>query len=322
MSARVRGAAAGVVAVVVIASLDRFAARNANFVLVASDRIAVLAARSAARDAGEPRGSAGTSSGGAPWLVAPAAAQTPPGNAALPRPAATPRTPDGRVDLSGVYQSSPKRGEWDPSAPGEGGGPQNDPPSLLPAARPRAQELLNRRSIDDPTAYCLPASGPRMTGVILFPIQFVQTPGQVVIIYEYMNAVRIIPTDGRPHPDDAEPTYQGDSVGRWDDDTLVVDVNNFKEGNWLAAGIVSSDKLHITERYTRIDKDQLNYEAVIEDPELLAKPWTVRRTLMLREGVRVREYVCAENNLDPARYQEYLKRPSLFMRSPDQPQPR
>jgi hypothetical protein len=277
MSARLTGAAAGVVAVVVIASLV---------------------------------------------LVAPAVAQTPPGNAALPRPAATPRTPDGRVDLNGVYQSSPKRGEWDASAPGQGGGPQNEPPSLLPAARQRAQELLNRRSIDDPTAYCLPSAGPRMTGVILFPIQFVQTPGQVVIIYEYFNAVRIIPTDGRPHPADAEPTYQGDSVGRWDGDTLVVDVNNFKEGNWLAAGIVSSDKLHITERYTRIDKDQLNYEAVIEDPELLAKPWTIRRTLMLREGVRVREYVCAENNLDPARYQEYLKRPSLFMRSPDQAQPR
>jgi hypothetical protein len=274
MSARVRSATSGVVAVVVV--------------------IASLA------------------------VVAPAADQTPPGNAALPQPAATPRTADGKVDVSGVYQSSPKRGEWDPSAPGEGGGPQNDPPSLLPAARQRAQELLNRRSIDDPTAYCLPAAGPRMTGVILFPIQFVQTPGQVVIIYEYMNAVRIIPTDGRPHPDDAEPTYQGDSVGRWAGDTLVVDVNNFKEGNWLAAGIVSSDRLHITERYTRIDKDQLNYEAVIEDPELLAKPWTVRRTLMLREGVRVREYVCAENNLDPARYQEYLKRPSLFMRSPDQ----
>ena len=259
MSARLTGAAAGVVAVVVIASLV---------------------------------------------LVAPAVAQTPPGNAALPRPAATPRTPDGRVDLNGVYQSSPKRGEWDASAPGQGGGPQNEPPSLLPAARQRAQELLNRRSIDDPTAYCLPSAGPRMTGVILFPIQFVQTPGQVVIIYEYFNAVRIIPTDGRPHPADAEPTYQGDSVGRWDGDTLVVDVNNFKEGNWLAAGIVSSDKLHITERYTRIDKDQLNYEAVIEDPNLLAKPWTIRRTLMLRDGVRVREYVCAENNLDPARYQD------------------
>src|SRR5688572_18521031 len=123
-------------------------------------------------------------------LVGPMVAQTSQENAAVPPPAATPRTPDGKVDLNGVYQSSPKRGEWDDSAPGQGGGPQNDPPSLLPAARQRAQELLNRRSIDDPTAYCLPAAGPRMIGVILFPIQFVQTSGQVVIIYEYMNAVR------------------------------------------------------------------------------------------------------------------------------------
>jgi len=79
--------------------------------------------------------------------------------------------------------------------------------------------------------------------------------------------------------------------------------------------------LHLIERYTRVDKDQINYEAVIEDPILLAKPWTIRRTFMLREGVRVREYVCAENNLDPGRYQEYLKNPSLFMRSPEQAGP-
>ena len=233
--------------------------------------------------------------------------------------APAPRTADGKIDLNGVYQASPRRGEWDASPPGSV--PLSEQPSLTPAARQRAQDLLNRRAIDDPTAICLPSAGPRIGGVILFPIQFVQTPGQVVIIYEYMNAVRIIPTDGRPHPADAEPTFQGDSVGRWEGDTLVVDANNFKEGNWLAAGIVNSDKLHITERYTRVDKDQINYEAVIEDPVLLAKPWTIRRTLMLREGVRVREYVCAENNLDPDRYKEYLKNPSLFMRSPDQAAP-
>jgi hypothetical protein len=233
--------------------------------------------------------------------------------------APAPRTADGRIDLNGVYQASLLRGAWDPSQPGSG--PPNEPPSLTPAARQQAQELLNRRSIDDPTAFCLPSAGPRMSGVVLFPIQLVQTPGQVVIIYEYMNAVRIIPTDGRPHPVDAEPTYQGDSVGRWEGDTFVVDVTHFKEGNWLAAGIVNSDKLHITERYTRVDKDQIDYVAVIEDPVLLAKPWTIRRTLMLREGVRVREYVCAENNLDPGRYQEYLKNPSLFMRSPGQTGP-
>src|SRR3970282_2028763 len=144
-----------------------------------------------------------------------------------------PRTADGKVDLNGVYQASPLRGAWDPSPPGSV--PLGEQPSLTPAARQRAQELLNRRSIDDPTAICLPCAGPRISGVILFPIQFVQTPVQVVIIYEYMNAVRIIPTDGRPHPADAEPTYQGDSVGRGDGDTIVVDVNNFQAANWLTS---------------------------------------------------------------------------------------
>src|SRR5437667_2996694 len=117
-------------------------------------------------------------------LVASASAQGP----IVPAP----RTADGKVDLNGVYQASPLRGAWDPSQPGP---PLSEQPSLTPAARERAQELLNRRSIDDPAAICLPSAGPRIGGVILFPIQFVQTPGQVVIIYEYMNAVRIIPTD-------------------------------------------------------------------------------------------------------------------------------
>ena len=114
----------------------------------------------------------------------------------------------------------------------------------------------------------------------------------------------------------------GDSVGRWEGDTLVVDAIGFNDKTWLAGtGTFHSEALHIVERYTRVDKDQINYEAVVEDPILLARPWTIRRTFMLREGVRVREYVCAENNLDPGRYQEYLKNPSLFMRSPEQAAP-
>ena len=235
-------------------------------------------------------------------LVASASAQGP----IVPAP----RTADGKVDLNGVYQASPLRGAWDPSQPGP---PLSEQPSLTPAARQRAQELLNRRSIDDPTAICLPSAGPRISGVILFPIQFVQTPRQVVIIYEYMNAVRIIPTDGRPHPADAEPTYQGDSVGRWEGDTLVVDVNNFKEGNWLAAGIVNSDKLHITERYTRVDKDQINWEATVEDPNVLTRPWALKTTMMLREGTRIEENVC-ENNVDVDRYENLLKQGIDFTR--------
>ena len=141
----------------------------------------------------------------------------------------------------------------------------------------------------------------------LFPIQIVQTPQQVVILYEYMTIFRVIPLNAK-HRDDVEPTYMGDSVGHWEGDTLVVDVTSFNDKTWLiGAGTFHSEKLHITERYRRVNKDRIDYEAVMEDPEVLTKPWVYRQTMMLREGTRLREYTCVENNLDPGRYEKLLK---------------
>ena len=111
----------------------------------------------------------------------------------------------------------------------------------------------------------------------------------------------------------------GDSVGRWEGNTFVVDVVGFKPGGWLAGGLVTSDALHLTERFTRVDRDQLNYEVTIDDPKVLTKPFTQRTTLMLREGQRLREYSCAENNMDPAVYERMMKDPASFQRSPDKP---
>jgi hypothetical protein len=243
----------------------------------------------------------------------------------------TPRTADGKPDLSGVYQASTRRGpEWDADAPGEQPGipaPRapgdirpgpREPIPFRDEARKQAQELLNRRSIDDPASRCLPQTSPRMTPVALFPLQFVQNAHDLVIMYEYFDEFRIIPIDGRGHPDDISPTYKGDSVGHWEGDTLVVDIVNFKPGGWLAPGVVHSDQLHMTERYTRVDRDQLNYEVTIDDPKVFTKPWTQRATLMRRDA-RMREYVCVENNLDPDRYEKLLStNPTSFLRSPDQ----
>jgi hypothetical protein len=72
--------------------------------------------------------------------------------------------------------------------------------------------------------------------------------------------------------------------------------------------------LHLVERYTRVDKDQINYEATVEDPNVLTKPWILRTTMMLREGTRLEEYICAENNVDPARYEKLLKEGVDFTR--------
>jgi hypothetical protein len=241
-----------------------------------------------------------------------------------------PRLSDGKPDLTGVYQASSRRGrEWDAQVPGDVPGQpaqtaqpsaavnvaQRDPIPFRPEALKRAQDILNRRSVDDPAAHCLPQASPRMTPVSLFPIEFVHTPKKLVILYEYFWSFRSIPIGGT-HPEDAEPSFLGDSVAHWEGNTLVVDVTNFKAGGWLGNGLVHSDALHLVERYTRVDRDQMNYEVLIEDPKVLTKPFTQRNTLMLREGTRLREYSCLENNLDPKLYEKLLVDPSTFTRTP------
>jgi hypothetical protein len=259
------------------------------------------------------------------WLPALLSAQAPArGTARTLTSGAFPRTADGRPSLTGVWQGgNNRRGSWDEANSGLGvGGTGRDPaaPANLasqqvisepapyqPWAARKVLESFNKRGIDDPAALCLPPGLPRLAITGLFPLQIIQTPQQVVILYEYMNVFRVIPLDAKHH-DDLVPTYLGDSAGHWEGDTLVVDVISFNDKTWLTGtGTFHSEALHITERYTRVDKDQINYDVTMDDPKVLTGPWTVHSTLMLREGTRVQEYVCAENNLDPGRYEKLLK---------------
>jgi hypothetical protein len=240
---------------------------------------------------------------------------------------------DGHPDLTGVWQGgSTTPGNWEEGNGGTGvGGTGRNPnaPVVLssndrPASREGAPyqdwaakkvlEAYNRRGVDDPTAQCLPGGIPRSVMLGLFPQQFVQTPTQLVILYEYMNVFRVVPFNTK-HPDDIIPSYMGNSVGRWDGDTLVIDVIGFNDKTWLAGtGTFHSDQLHITERYTRVSKDRIDYQVTMEDPKVLTKPWVLASSLMLREGTRLEEYICAENNLDPARYEQLLKNGVKFTR--------
>ena len=260
------------------------------------------------------------------WPVSTSAQTTPRRAAAAPAKSAVPRASDGKPDLTGVWQGgSTQRGSWEEANGGTGvGGTGRNPsaPVVLssndrPAGREGAPyqdwaarkvlEAFNRRGIDDPTAQCLPGGVPRSVTLGLFPQQIVQTPKLIVILYEYMNTYRVIPLNAT-HPDDLIPSYMGHSVGHWEGDTLVVDIIGFNDKTWLAGtGTFHTDALHITERYTRVDKDQIDYEVTMEDPSVLTKPWILRSTIMLREGTRLEEYICAENNLDPARYEKLLK---------------
>jgi hypothetical protein len=257
-------------------------------------------------------------------------AQTTP-KPATPAPKTTakkpfPRMPDGKPDLTGVWQGgSTQRGSWEEANTGTGvGGSGRDPSAPVaassndrpagregapyqPWAAQKVLEAFNRRGIDDPTAKCLPAGLPRTVMLGLFPQQFVQTPTQIVMLYEYMNVFRVIPFNAK-HPDDLLPSYLGNSVAHWEGDTLVVDTIGYNDKTWLAGtGTFHTEELHTTERFTRVDKDQINYDISMEDPKVFTKPWVLHSTLMLRGGTRLEEYVCAENNIDLDRYEKLLK---------------
>jgi hypothetical protein len=164
-----------------------------------------------------------------------------------------PRTADGKPDLSGVWiGTGPLRlmaGEAEVAAARQADidegrpAPRTEPPPYKPEYEKKRQYYLDRRGIDDPMARCLISGVPRISFRPL-PFQIFQMPNQMVFIYETHHAFRIIPTDGRPHPDDIEPSYLGESVARWEGDTLVVDVTGFNDKTWLiGVGTVHSEKL-------------------------------------------------------------------------------
>jgi hypothetical protein len=143
-------------------------------------------------------------------------------------------------------------------------------PEYKPELLAKVKELSDRQGVLDPAFYCKPQGVPRMGP----PSQIVQTPGQVVFLYGASNLFRLIPTDGRPHRADADPSYMGDSIGRFEGNTLVVDVTNFNDDTWLGSdGYFHTEKMHVVERLTR-NGDSVTYTATVEDPDVLTKPWT------------------------------------------------
>jgi hypothetical protein len=134
--------------------------------------------------------------------------------------------------------------------------------------------------------------------------QIVQVPGYVVIHYEMIHAARIIPTDGRAHAPADLRSWDGDSVGRWDGDTFVVDVTNYNGKGWIATnaaagrmrGVLQSDALHVVERFTRVSARTIHYEVTIDDPKMYTRAWKVAIPLERDDDYRIFEYACHEGN--------------------------
>jgi hypothetical protein len=158
----------------------------------------------------------------------------------------------------------------------------------------RASDLKTNETTGDPEAKCYLPGLPRAT-YMGFPFQIVQTRRLILITYEYANATRLIHLEGKPEaPSDS---WMGWSIGRWDRDTLVVDVTNQLDRTWFdRAGNFHSDALHVIERYTPTTPYHLMYEAAIEDPKVFTRPWKIAMPLYrrLEPNVQLLEFKCVE----------------------------
>ena len=146
----------------------------------------------------------------------------------------------------------------------------------------------------DPEVKCYLPGVPRAM-YLPYPFQIVQTPSHILIAYEFADASRTIYIDSDlESPFD---TWMGHSTGRWEGDTLVVDVTSFNDQTWFdRAGNFHSDALQVVERYTPIGPDHIDYEATITDPEVFTEPWTIRMPLYRRveDNLQLVEYKCVE----------------------------
>jgi hypothetical protein len=211
------------------------------------------------------------------------------------------RTADGKPDLNGVWQAL-NTASWnleDHSGelgipPGQGVVEGGEIP-YQPAALAKRRENFARRATADPTtANCFAPGVPRAT-YMPHPFDIVQTPKTIAILYEFGHHVRTIYTDGSKHPEGNPETWMGDSRGRWEGDTLVVDVVGFNDQTWFDhAGNYHSDALHVVERYTPEGPNHIIYEATIEDPKVFTRPWKIRMPLYrrLEKNVKILEYEC------------------------------
>ena len=201
-------------------------------------------------------------------------------------------------DLNGVWEVAPPgtggRGAGQPRPRGVSGAMAA--PSLTPAYAAKAQALTSQpKPEDNPSANCLPPGMPGIMGQP-YPIEILLTPGQVTIVIEAYTQVRHLYTDGRPLPDDPDPTFFGTSIGHWEENTLVVETVGFAQ---VPRGLSFpySDKMRIQERFRLADADTLTIETTITDPDALKSPFSMgTRTFKRHRNWTIAEYICEENN--------------------------
>jgi hypothetical protein len=236
-----------------------------------------------------------------------------------------PRTADGKADLNGIWQAL-NTANWDiqehaarpglvvalgaaGAVPAGLGVVEGDDIPYLPAAAAKKKENFENRLTADPEIKCYLPGVPRAT-YMPYPFQIVQTPKFIMMAYEFAGATRTIYM-GKAPPNPVD-SWMGHSVGRWEGDTLVVDVTRLNDQTWFdRAGNFHSDGLHVVERYTPLSPDALTYEATIEDPKVFSRPWKMSMPLYRRldKNAQLMEFKCVEF-VEELMYGHLRKQPS------------
>ena len=223
-----------------------------------------------------------------------------------------PRTADGQPDLQGIWQVLNTTAAWDiephsaswgvPAGLGVIVDPPNGMIPYQPSAVARKRENFQNREAADPLAKCYKPGVPRLT-YLPFPFQIMQSPQLVTIFYEYIHNYRTVHLSRKTHLEGID-FWNGDSIGHWEGNTLVVDVANFNDQTWLdRSGNFHSDALHVVERYTRTDAGTIAYEATIDDPKVFTRSWKMSMPLHLHRepNFRLLEYECQAYAEDAAK---------------------
>ena len=223
--------------------------------------------------------------------------------------APSPRAADGKPDLSGLWVMQTRR-EGNPNFPGcdavsdefvniavsrSGGLPYQA------WARDLVKARQSEQRVNDPMSRCIPI-GPVRLHTWNGPRKLVQTPGLLIVMNEPDTSFRQIFTDGRPLPQEPNPSWNGYSSGRWEGDTLVVHTSGLRDRMWLdATGNPITDAARITERFRRPDFGHLEIVITVDDPKAYTQPWTITLSQVIKLDTDLLDYVCADNEKDASR---------------------
>ena len=221
--------------------------------------------------------------------------RTPDGKPDLMAP--LPRTDDGKPDLSGVWIVSQSFVDGVPKYMRNLASDlsQEEAPEMQPWAAALVKERTANLGRDAPTSRCLPPGVPRIM-LMARPFEIVQTKERILLVYEGGAHVwRQVWMDGRAHPKEPNPNWLGHSIGRWEEETLVVDTTGFNDMTWLDdAGHLHTEQLHVVERFTRTSATAMKYEVTIDDPGAYTQSWTFGSSFSFYPGEKLAEDICLD----------------------------